>query len=259
VGLRPGGRALWLERLEDRCLLNAAAADLANLPLTFEANQGQAEPSVRYLAHGGGYSLGLSEQGAALTLSNRGQREVLNLQLVDAAASPSLVGLDEQAGQANYLIGNDPSQWHIGVPLFGQVEYRQVYPGVDLVFYGNSQQQLEYDLDLAPDADPSQVRVCFTGQQGLDVDAAGDLVIHLAGGDVLQQAPVVFQADAGGGRTAVADRYVLRGDGTVGIALGGYDAGRPLVIDPVLSYSTYLGGSGSDQGNAVAVDGNGDA
>jgi hypothetical protein len=255
----PRRRPLGLERLEDRCVPSAGAEALARLPLTFEANVGQADPTVRYLAHGSGYNLALTDQGATLDLSNGNQTDVLMLQLVGGNAAPSLSGLNPQAGVANYLIGSDSSQWHTNVPLFGKVEYQQVYPGVDMVFYGNSQQQLEYDLDLAPGADPSQVRLRFAGQQGLDVDGRGDLIVHLSGGDVVQQTPVVYQEDLSGSHTLVTGRYVLNDDGTVGVALDGYDAARPVVIDPVLSYSTYLGGNGSDSGYGVAVDGNGNA
>jgi hypothetical protein len=249
--------ALGVERLEDRC--TPSVASLAALPLTFEANVGQADPSVQYLAHGSGYNLALTDQGATLDLSNGNQADALTLQLVGGNATPSLVGLNSQSGVANYLIGDDASQWRTNVPLFGQVEYQQVYPGVDMVFYGNSQQQLEYDLDLAPGADPSQVRLRFTGQQGLEVDGQGDLIVHLAGGDVVQQAPVVYQTAADGSRTPAAGRYVVNDDRTVGVVLGGYDTARALVIDPVIGYSTYFGGGGGagDFGDGIATDASG--
>jgi hypothetical protein len=248
-----------LEPLEDRCLPSGSAGALSQLPLTFEANQGQADAAVRYLAHGSGYNLALTDSGATLALRHGAQQDLLRLQFVGANATSLVSGLDAQAGQANYLLGNDPSQWHTGVPLFGQVAYQRVYPGIDVVFYGNDQQQLEYDLDLAPGADPSQVRLRFDGAQGLTVDNQGNLVVQLTGGSVVQQAPVVYQQNSSGGRTAVAGRFGLRADGTVGLQLGGYDAAQALVIDPVLVYSTYLGGSGGDLGNSIAVDSSGNA
>jgi hypothetical protein len=246
-----------LEGLEDRRLLSAGAELLGKLPLAFEANVGQAEASVRYLAHGSGFALALTDQGATLALNHGGQQDTLQLELVGGNPTPALVGLEAQTGHANYLLGNDPAQWHRAVPLFGRVASPQVYPGIDLVYYGNDQQQLEYDLDLAPGADPSQISLRFAGQQGQTVDAQGDLVLHLAGGDMVQQAPVVYQQGSAGTRTSVASRYVLRDDGTLRVTLGAYDGSRPLVIDPILTYSTYLGGSGNDQSKSIAVDSSG--
>jgi hypothetical protein len=248
------------ERLEDRALPSAASS-YGDLPLSFEANVGQADAAVRYLAHGSGYALALTDSGAALSLAQAGAggaSALLQLQLVGANAAPAVVGLDQQAGHSNYLLGNDPSQWHTDVPLFGRVAYQQVYPGIDVVFYSNDQQQLEYDFDLAPGADPSQIALRFTGAQGQAVDGQGDLVLHLAGGDVVQQAPVVYQ-EVGGVRSPVAGAYVVRGDGSVGVALGGHDRTQALVVDPALTYATYLGGNASDRGQAIAVDANGNA
>src|SRR5262245_4735981 len=187
---RSRNRVPHLEPLEERWLPSGTAA-LGRLPLSFEANVGQAEASVRYLAHGSGYRLALTDQGAALSLSYGGQQDLLRLHLVGGNATPAVVGLEAQAGHANYLVGNNPAQWHTDVPLFGRVAYQQVYPGIDLVFYGNDEHQLEYDFDLAPGADPSQVALRFTGQQGLAVDAQGNLVLQMPGGDVVQQAPLV--------------------------------------------------------------------
>jgi hypothetical protein len=227
--------------------------------LSFEANVGQADAAVRYLAHGSGYALALTDSGASLRLqpgAAGSPATVLQLELVGSNGTPTVLGLDQQAGHSNYLLGNDPSQRHTGVPLFGRVAYQQVYPGIDLVFYGNDQHQLEYDFVLHPGADPSQIDLRFDGANGLDVDAQGDLVLHLAGGDVVQHAPVVYQV-VDGQRRPVTGAFVLQGNGTVGLQLGSYDAGRALVIDPVLTYSTYLGGSGEDQTTGLAVDSTG--
>jgi hypothetical protein len=256
-------RHLFIEELEDRCLLSTAAS-LVNLPLSFEPNVGQADAAVRYLTHGSGYALSLTDRGALLDLHRAGaggQDAQLRMQLVGGSATPALLGLDPQAGHSNYLIGNDPSKWHTDVPLFGRVEYRQVYAGIDVVYYGNGQHQLEYDFILAAGADPGQIGLRFDGAQGLGVDARGNLVLHLAGGDVVQQAPVVYQ-DVGGMRTPVTGAYLLRGDGTVGVTLGAYDPTRTLVVDPVLIYSDYLDGVfGPDYGFGLgmAVDGAGNA
>jgi hypothetical protein len=245
------------EPLEDRRLPSGTADAFGNLPLFFEANQGQADAQVRYLARGPGYAVLLSDSGADLHLYQgglgSGQDAVLHMQLVGANATPLVAGRDAQAGHANYLVGDDPAQWHTDVPLFSRVEYQQVYPGIDVVYYGNDQHQLEYDFDLAPGADPSQVALRFDGQQGLALDSQGNLVLHLAGGDVVEQAPVIYQ-DVAGARQRVEGNYVLHPDGTIGLQIGRYDASQTLVVDPTLVYSLSMGGSNYDQGFGVAVD-----
>ena len=175
------------------------------------------------------------------------------MQLVGASAAPQVVGQDQLPGVSNYLIGNDPSQWHTDIPNYAQVEEQSVYPGVDLVYYGN-QQQLEYNFTVAPGADPGVIRMAFTGAESATLDDQGNLVLQTAGGPVVEQAPVLYQ-ESGGVRQSVAGQFVLEGNGQVGFAVGSYDPSQPLVIDPILSYSTYLGGSGGDNGSAIAVDG----
>ena len=177
--------------------------------------------------------------------------------MLSADPAAQAAGLDLQASVSNYFMGDDPSQWHTGVANFGRVEVPNVYQGINLVYYGN-QQQLEYDFDVAPGADPTLIQLNFQGAQGLSLDAQGNLVISTAAGDVVEHAPVLYQVVAGT-RQTVSGGYVLEANGQVGVAVGAYDAGLPLVIDPVLSYSTYLGGSGADQGNGIAVDSSGNA
>ena len=179
------------------------------------------------------------------------------MQLVGASATPQVVGLDPLPGTTNYFIGNDPSQWHTDIPNYAQVEEQSVYPGVDLVYYGN-QQQLEYNFTVAPGADPGVIRMAFTGAESAMLDDQGNLVLQTAGGPVVEQAPVLYQ-EVDGVRQAVSGQYVLEGNGQVGFAVGSYDRSQPLVIDPVLSYSTYLGGSGDDVGYGIAVDAAGNA
>ncbi len=273
-----------LEGLETRELpsANPAAAGqfqqvYSQVPLSFEANQGQAEAPVKFLAHGQGYSLFLTPADAVLDLSRpaplsqpsppsgeggvRGTAatvdSTLDIRLIDANAAPQVAGVDQLAGVSNYFIGNNPRQWHTNVPTYAQVAYRDVYPGVDLVYYGN-QQQLEYDFNLAPGADPSAIRLAFDGAQDVTLDPAGNLVVQLAGGTVVEHAPVLYQWGAGG-KEPVAGRYVLEGNYQAGFAVGAYDPSRELVIDPTLAYSTYLGGTFFDVGQGIAVDGAGDA
>jgi FG-GAP-like repeat/IPT/TIG domain/Beta-propeller repeat len=232
------------------------SATLAQVPLGFEANQGQTAAVVDFLARGSGSTLFLTPGGATLSLQPaQGAGAVLQLQVVGANPAVHGTGQDLLPGTTNSFVGNNPSQWQTGIATYGQVTYRDVYPGIDLVYHGN-QQQLEYDFLIAPVADPGTIRLQFAGDQGLDLDAQGDLVLHTAGGDVVEQAPAVYQ-EIGGVRQDVAGRFVLEGNGQVGFAVAAYDPSQPLVIDPVLSYSTYLGGSGNDAATAIAVDAGG--
>jgi hypothetical protein len=271
-------------RLEDRALLDGAAATqqlqvaYGQLPLSFEVNQGQADPQVNFLARGSGYALFLTADEAVLSLQppaaavpSTGQSgaapalaaaatspAVVRMRLLGANPAPQVVGQDQQPGVSNYFLGNDPAQWHTAIAHYGRIVYREVYPGVDLSFYGN-QQHLEYDFTVAPGADPQSIALAFKGALGMTLDAQGDLVLQTASGAVVEQAPVMYQ-EIGGVKTSVAGSYVLEGDGRVGFRVGAYDPGRPLVVDPVLVYSTYLGGnSGPSWGFGIAVDSSGSA
>src|SRR5262249_4875799 len=173
------------------------------LPLSFEANAGQADPAVRFLAHGRVYSLALTPQEAVFQLpapaadhSAASADTALHMQLVGANPAPQLVGQEELPGKVNYSLGNDPTRWHTDIPTFAQVEYRGVYPGIDLVYHGQ-QRQLEYDFLVAPGADPQAIALAFPGAAQVATDAQGDLVVHTAGGDWRQQRPVIYQ-EAGG-------------------------------------------------------------
>src|SRR5438132_2709638 len=218
---------LVVERLEDRCLPATSLTGLAaygQFPLSFEANQGQTDAQVNFLARGNGYALFLTPGQAVLSLQKPGTAaattpgadalssppDVLHMQLIGANAAAQVAGLDRLPSISNYLIGNDPSQWHTNVPNYGRVEYQQVYPGVDLVYYGN-QRQLEYDFVLAPGANPGVIQLAFQGAQAMTLDSQGNLVLHTAGGDVVEHAPVVYQ-EVGGARQAVSGHYLLEGN-----------------------------------------------
>jgi hypothetical protein len=248
-------RKLMLELLEDRTVPSSASAATAygQLPLAFEVNQGQAPKPIDFLARGNGYTLDLTAQNAHLDLGGT----ALDLHLVGAGTS-SAVGLDPLITRTNYLVGNDPSQWHTNIPNFGRVEYQNVYAGVNLVYHGN-QGQLEYDFVVAPGANPNAIKLSIQGAQSITLDAQGNLVLHTAGSDVTEQAPVVYQ-DIGGVRQSVAGKFVLEGN-TVGFQVGAYDPTQPLVIDPTLSYATYIGGGGTFATGsamyAIAVDSTG--
>jgi uncharacterized protein (TIGR03437 family) len=258
------------------------------LPLQFEANHGQTDEQVKFLARGSGYTLFLTATEAVLRLRmgeqesqdeqppdfsgqsgllpradlrsaiRHSQSAVLRMQLAGAAsAEPQMVGLEELPGRVNYFIGHDPTEWRTDISTYARVHYREVYPGVSLVYYGN-QGELEYDFILAPGADPNAIALDFAGADQIAVDDEGNLVLRLAGGQVRQRRPVIYQ-EVNGVRQEVSGAYVLTGEHRVGFQVGDYDARKPLVIDPVLVYSTYLGGSGGEFASGMAVDPTGSA
>jgi beta-propeller repeat-containing protein len=233
-----------------------ASQTYGQLKLHFEANRGQTHDDVRFLARGPGYSLYLTAGEAVLALAGSNP-VVLRMAIVDADPKPLVSGLEELPGKANYFIGNDPSKWRTNVPTYAKVHYRSVYPGIDLVYYGN-QRQLEYDFVVAPGADPKRIVLGFEGADKLEIGPQGDLALHAGGGVLRQRKPFVYQ-EIDGQRQEIDGTYVLKGANRVGFQVAAYDVKRPLVIDPVLFYSTYLGGSGSDFGLGIAVDTSGNA
>src|SRR2546430_6629697 len=239
-----------------RARLNAT---YGRLPLYFEANQGQSDPQVRFLARGGGHTLFLTPTEAVLVLTKQDPslQAVLRMTFMGASPQAQIMGQREVAGKVNYFLGNDPAKWRTNVPTYAEVRYEGLYPGVDLVYYGNDR-QLEYDLVVAPGADPSQIALNFKGADRLEVDAQGDLVLHTAVGAIHQRRPMVYQ-ELKDGRREIAGGYVLKGAEAVGVQVGAYDTSRSLVIDPVLLYSTYLGGTLYEDGRGIAVDTDGNA
>jgi hypothetical protein len=265
----------------------ALIADYGKLPLAFEANDGQADARVKFLARGRGYALFLTGNSAVLTLPKATDlprpSTFLRMQLMGANVNAAVTGAGKLAGRSNYFIGNDPQQWRTNLPNYAEVKYAGVYPGVDLVYYGNQSGQLEYDFVVAPGADTSAIRFEIAansddGAKGarrtpMRIAADGDLVVKVGGGEIRFHKPLVYQDVADGIaasqgkdlRTPAGHRrlsqghFVLQASNEVRFALGPYDHSKALVIDPVLTYSTYLGGAGTVEGLGIAVDAAGDA
>jgi hypothetical protein len=329
--------------------------DFYQLPLSFEANQGQADARVRFLARGLGYAVFLTDDEVVLTFQNRQPRKsvsnplrpvgevgtfcsfdlragrwagvdqywkslqhllipernllfsestvdnretrprietpaphALRMRLVGSNPKARVIGLDKLPGRSNYFIGNDPANWRTNVPNYLKVKCKNIYPGIDLIYYGNHR-RLEYDLVIAPGADPAQIKLSFAGMDGMQIDpASGDLVLTTGEDEVRFRKPVISQLSApqssipanprttmaprmstgiGATRPESADSYPdalsasfrLASHNRVAFHLPHYDRSRALVIDPVMTYSTYLGGNGYDSGRAIAVDGAGNA
>ena len=241
---------------------------LAGLPLIFEPNQGQgnldpADSRARFITHGSGYSLALGDDGAILTLAARdpsGKKSstsasrVESFQMKLAKANSKAVPTAEQQlpGKSNYFIGNDSAKWLRGVPQFARVRYQDVYPGINLVFYGNDG-HLEYDFQVAPGADPAQAELEFNGAKQLALQDGG-LLVRGERGSIRLDAPSVYQT-IDGRKRAVQGAFLLHGGNRAGFEIGAYDRSRELIIDPILNFSTYFGGSGDEHFTSVAVDG----
>ncbi|MBI4637856.1 MAG: SBBP repeat-containing protein [Candidatus Rokubacteria bacterium] len=233
--------------------------------MRFEPNEGQADPSVKFLARGRGYGLFLTRTEAVLVLRQRkaSSASVVRMKLEGAGAAPEVAGEERLPGKVNYFLGNDPSRWRADVPTYGRVRYRNVYPGVDLVYYGR-ERRLEYDFVVAPGADPRAIRIAFEGADAVELDARGDLIVRTATGELRLQKPHVYQ-EIGGKRVAVDGGFTLvrepcdagaceRLGRLVGVSVAAYDATEPLIVDPVLIYSTYLGGTLGEDEARIALD-----
>lgn len=225
--------------------------------LRFEPNVGQTDPQVRFLSGSRSGDVFLTPSEIVLSIRQAGKSEegksaVVRLHILDANPNPPIVGLDPLHGESNYFLGNDPKKWHTHVAAFARVKYADVYPGIDLVAYGN-EGNLEYDFQVAPGADPKQIAMSVEGADRVGVDAAGDLVMRTAIGEVRQYAPRIYQQE-GATRHEVAGGYAMCKDGRVAFRLGRYSADEPLMIDPQLVYSTYFGGTAETDIHAIAVD-----
>jgi hypothetical protein len=256
-----------------------ARADLDALPLAFEANQGQTDPQVKYMARGKGYTAfltadetvfamqasranaGITGNGALLSAQKTdtaptGETAAIRMKLVGANENAPIAAENELPGHSNYFIGNDRSKWHAGVKQYARVSYKQVYPGVNLAFHGQ-QKQLEFDFIVAPGADPKSIRFDVDGAKKISTDSTGNLVLSSVAGDVVLHKPVTYQRTENA-QHAVGSRFVVAKN-TVSFEVGSYDRSRELVIDPSVSYATYLGGNAEDDAYAITVNSAGNA
>ncbi|HEY6330008.1 MAG TPA: SBBP repeat-containing protein, partial [Blastocatellia bacterium] len=281
----------------DRYAANITAArSFGNLPISFEPNQGQYDASVRFAAQASGSSLAMTENGLAISSANAqscaGPTDQVQTRQSDSPCRPTAIrpmwskfspafsrraviqphtlrmrfignnesaptsGKDMLPGSFNYIVGKDPARWRTGVPSYGRVQTAEIYRGIDVSYYG-THNRLEYDFEIHPKADPNLIRISYPGCPHVSVDRNGDLVLRTSWGEVHQAKPVSYQL-VGGRRVRAASSYVVR-NGFAQFKLGRYDRSRDLIIDPVLDYSTLLGGSNSTAGNSIAVDSGGNA
>jgi hypothetical protein len=238
------------------CLAAGSAPDILRArqlmrdqPARFEPNLGQWNPRVRFFAHAGDSRLLLTSDEAVLAVGGRN----VGLSLVDSNPAARITGLDPLAVRGNYFVGRDASRWRSDVTQYGRVRYAEVYPGVDLVYYGSAG-KLEYDLVLRPGADPQRIRMKFRGADNLTVSPQGDLLFSAGDAQLVQKRPVIYQETAAGVRQQVDGRYKLLRSGEVGVEVAAYDRRRALTIDPTLVYSSLVGGGGSDAVTGVKVD-----
>ncbi|HEY7546661.1 MAG TPA: SBBP repeat-containing protein, partial [Blastocatellia bacterium] len=259
------------------------------LPLSFEANCGQFDADVKFVSRAGGYNLFLTPTEAVIEMRNQksevrsqeatGNREqvtdteISHLSPVTCHLFPTLTtaflrmkfdganpdsrisGAEELTGKVNYFTGNDPARWRADVPTFAKVRYEEIYPGIDLVYYGN-QREIEYDFILQPGARPEDIRLDFEGAKRLEIDPQGDLILQTEAGEIKQHRPFIYQI-VDGEKQQIGGGYVIESESRVSFDVGEYDRNSSLIIDPTLAYSTYLGSSGEDVIFDVAVDSEG--
>ena len=262
---RPGLRASSI-------IHNAPAAmdyeRFASLPMSFEEDLRQADGVKRFTSRGDRYTLSLTATESVVAVADsrkdnghkttagghRSSTSVLGMKFVGADRYARTAGIDELPGKINYLIGNDPAKWRTNIPTFARMKCEHVYTGIDVVYYGN-QRQLEYDWIVAPGADFRAIKIAFSGVRQIHI-SRGDLVLETAQGTIRQACPVAYQ-ETTEGRKPVEARFVIAGDRQVGFELGEFDPNKPLTIDPILSYSSFLGGASFDIGSDIAVDSSG--
>ncbi len=231
------------------------APDLGKLPLSFAPSAGQADSTARFQVHTLGGTIFFTPGEMVLSLPRPVAESASTPTVVRArfegASTAEMVGVGRLRGIVNYFVGNDATQWRTNVPTYAAIVYRELYPGIDLRYDGEGG-VLKGTYIVAPGADPDLIQFTFEGVDRLEIEEQGDLVLYVPDGEIRQEAPYIYQ-ESDGIEQAIAGRYVLQGKHRVGFQIADYDSTKPLLIDPSLSYSTYLGGSGSDGGMSIAV------
>ena len=223
------------------------ASALGDVPLFFEADS-----VSQFFAHGNDSQFLISPVESKIVLrKNATETATVQIRLVGANPSAQICGDSELSGKINYFTGDNPAQWRAGVPVFSKVRVAEIYPGVNLVYYGN-QKRLEYDFNIAPDANPDSIAIRFDGADKISVNAQGELVLKVGGGEIRQPAPVVYQM-AAGVRKEISGGYKFADANTIAFAVGEYDRALPLVIDPTIAFSTYFGGTAGETAWSVAL------
>ena len=237
----------------------------AKLPLSFVANYGQDDKNVKFTSRGSGYSVALAPTSFTLALADPSsdkskdptRASVIRTTLLGANSAANVTGIEQLLTRTNYFIGNDPRQWKTNLPNFAKVKYSSVYPGVDLVFYGK-QDLLEYDFIVSPGADPNVITLAFDGVTNMRVDDKGDLLLRSDVGEIRQSRPIVYQ-QTNDTKQIIPASYVIKDNKQIVFQIANYDRSKPLVIDPSLAFSTFLGGSGMDRADGIAIDAAGNA
>jgi hypothetical protein len=230
--------------------------------LSFVANDGQADKNVKFISRGSGYSVTLAPTTFTLAVTSQPRKNdratsVVQATLLGGNAAASLTGLERQLTTTNYFIGSDPRKWKTNIPNYTKVKYSGAYPGIDLVFYGN-QNLLEYDFVVSPGANPNVIALGYEGITGMRVDEKGDLLLRTDAGEVRQSRPVVYQ-QIDNARRIVPASYLIKDNKQIAFKIAAYDRSKPLVIDPTLAFSTYIGGRGPDLANSIAIDSEGNS
>jgi len=249
----------FILQLATLLLTAQTSVSLGNLPLWFEADpqgvSGQPDSATRFVAHGRDSEFLISATGAQFVLREKsGKTSAVQMEFAGANPATQISGGAKMSGKINYLFGNNPAQWRSGVAAFGQVRVAQIYPDINVVYYGNGR-QLEYDFDLAAGVKPETIVMHFSGAENISINPQGELVVKLAGHEIVQHQPVAYQI-SGGTRVEVQAGYKIVDERTVAFSVAGYDHHLPLVIDPVLSYATFFGGNNADGAWAIAVNPN---
>lgn len=245
--------------------INIILNNVNKFPLSFQVNCGQTLDEIKFLSKGKNFNLFLSPEEVAIILNKTKDKSdveslekqitFLNLKLINANNNTKMIGVDELPGKVNYLLGKDSKKWHTNISTYKKVKYLDVYPGVDMIYYGNDG-QLEWDFIVSAGADPSIISISIEGSDELLIDEQGNLVLITNNEEIKINKPFIYQ-EIDNIRKEVLGKYIIKNENQISIELGSYDSSRPLVIDPVISFSTYLGGNGDDYAESIAVDSSG--